>query len=118
MQETDDVKKLLQENAFEETSAKFNDAVMKRISASVIKQENPLLNAFILNLLKIVFLISAISIVAYFLLSNNKTHSILLFDLNNNVCKQLFSFLTVFWIMMLANTWWSNRKIKSGFTIG
>ena len=56
MQEDKDLKILLKEYAFEETSSAFNDAVMQRIEAAVsAKQSKPLLNDSILKFLIVIF---------------------------------------------------------------
>lgn len=104
MQEDKNLKKLLHEYAFEETSSTFNDAVMQRINTTISVQKKPLLNVFVLNLLKIVFLLCSILLVAYFIFSSfNKAPFLLAINFNDTVYRQLFSFLAVFWIVMLIN---------------
>ena len=113
MQEDKNLKKILQEYAFEETSSTFANSVMQQINIGTTKQIKPLLNPFILSLLKIVFSLSTITLIICFLfLRTHKFHPVLFFNLNNEIYQQLFSFLIVFWIMMLVNTWWNSRQKK------
>jgi len=111
MEQDKDLKILLKEYAFEETSSTFNNSVMQRIEAAVsAKQSKPLLNAFILKTLTATFIIVALTVIIclVYLPSNNLPFN-LSFALNNSIYNQLFSFIIVFWIMMLINIWWNKR---------
>ena len=110
MQEKD-LKILLQEYGFEETSPAFNNLVMQRIDTVLSKQTKPLLNGFILNLLKVVFFLIIISlIICCIFFPLNNLPSISFVDITSSVYKQIFSFVIVFWIMMFLNIWWNARK--------
>jgi O-antigen/teichoic acid export membrane protein len=114
MEEDKNLKKLLKEYAFEETSSSFDAAVIQKITAGLAKNQKPLMNVFILFLLKIIFLFSAISLIACLIfLPLPKMQFSFAFSLSSNVYRQLFSFLVIFWIVMLTNTWWNSRQGKS-----
>jgi hypothetical protein len=114
MEEDKNIKILLQEYGVEKTSSSFNNKVMQKINAAVItKQAKPLLNPFIVNLLKIIFslVIIALVICLVFLPLKNLpvTFSI---NINGNIYKQLFSFILTFWIGMFMNLWLNKRWSK------
>jgi hypothetical protein len=93
------IKNLLQQYGIEEPSSTFNNNVMQRINAEVFaKQSKPLLSAFILNILKVTFVIVVVAIVV-FVVSDPASFSINV----SNIYRQLFSFIIVFWIGMLMN---------------
>ena len=105
MQNDTTIKNLLKQYGVEETSSTFNIDVMQRINAAILaKQSKPLLSVFVLNLLKIIFLIVVVILVA-FVISNPAGISISL----NNIYRQIFSFIIVFWIGMLMNIWLNKR---------
>ncbi|HEY2727941.1 MAG TPA: hypothetical protein VGI61_12255 [Parafilimonas sp.] len=108
MQEKD-LKILLQEYGFEETSSAFNDVVMQQINI-LSKQTKPLLNTFVLKLLKIIFILVVISLVICAAFFPPNLPSISFVDISSNVYKQMFSFVIVFWVMMFINVWWNSRK--------
>ncbi|MEP6466611.1 MAG: hypothetical protein ABJB05_09905 [Parafilimonas sp.] len=113
MQEDKNIKLLLQEYGVEETSSSFNNDIMQRINAALAtKQSKPLLNNFIIRLLKIAFLIVAISVISLFCFVPNLNFS---FDIRNNIFNQLFTFIIVFWIGMLMNIClnkiWSKKTV-------
>jgi hypothetical protein len=111
MQEDENIKSLLQAYGIEETSSTFNNNVMQKITAASFKKETePLLNIFILKLLKIAFFIIAVLIVlcVCFIPSNNFRVEFAV-NLNSNIYGQLFSFIIVFWVMMLINLLWNKR---------
>ena len=105
MQNDSTIKNLLQQYGVEETSSTFNNDVMQRINAAILaKQSKPLLSAFVLNLLKIIFLLIVVILVA-FVISNPAGFSINV----SNIYRQIFSFIIVFWIGMLINIWLNKR---------
>ncbi len=108
------IKNLLQQYGIEETSSAFNDNVMQRINAEVFaKQSKPLLSAFVLNLLKIIFLLVVVVLVV-FVISDPASFSINV----SNIYRQLFSFIIVFWIGMLINAWLNKRWVsKNAFLL-
>ena len=108
-----ELKQVLKEYAFEETSSSFDAVIMQKITAAMSKKEKPLMNAFVLSVLKIVFLISGISLIGC-LIFLPLPHMQFSFTSNfsNNVYRQLFSFLIAFWVVLLFNTWWNSRQNK------
>ena len=111
MQEDKNIKKLLQQYGVEETSSTFNNNVMQQITAASYKQPlKPLLNAFILKLLKIIFILVAIALVIFILfIPFNNLPVPFSINISSDIYKQLFSFIAVFWIIMLVNFWWNKR---------
>jgi sulfur carrier protein ThiS len=112
MEEETTIKNLLQQYGIEETSSAFNNNVMQRINADVfVMQSKPLLNGMVLKLLKIIFLLVVLAIVAC-VAFNPPTFSV---KVNSNIYRQLFSFIIVFWITMLINIWlnkrWTSKKL-------
>ena len=118
MQEDKDLKILLKEYAFEETSSTFNDTVMQRIEAAVsAKPSKPLLNDSVLKFLIAIFIIALVSVITGLIyLPVNSLPFNLSFSLSSNSYSQLFSFIVVFWIMMFINIGW-NRKHSNFFKI-
>ena len=114
MEEDKNIKKLLQEYGVEETSSAFNNNVMQKINAAVFtKQANPLLNPFTVNLLKIIFSIVFIVLIACILfIPFNNLPEIFSINVSSNVYNQLFSFIIVFWIGMFLNLWLNKRWSK------
>lgn len=113
MEGNKNIKMLLLEYGIEETSSTFNNNIMQRINTSVFtKQSKPLLNAFTLNLLKIIFFLIIIMLVAsiMFLPFNNVPPAFSI-NVNSSIYKQLFSFIIVFWIGMLMNLWLNKKGI-------
>jgi len=114
MEEDKNLKKLLKEYAFEETSSSFDAVVMQKITTALAKNEKPLMNGFVLLLLKIIFLIGVISLfVCWIFLPESEFQFNFSLKFDNNVYRQLFSFFIIFWIVMLVNTWWNSRQEKS-----
>ena len=114
MEEDKNLRKLLKEYAFEETSSAFDALVMRKITAAVTKKGKPLMNAFVLILLKIIFLLSAISLIMCLIfLPLPQLQFGFSLNLSSNIFRQLFSFIVIFWIVMLFNTWWNSQQEKS-----
>jgi len=113
MQDDERIKMLLHEYGVEETSSTFNNNVMQRINIAFTKQTKPLLNAFILKLLKIVFSIVLIAIIICFVfIPINNFHTPLSINLSGEVYRQMFTFIIVFWVVMLMNMWLNKRWIS------
>src|SRR5215472_10668684 len=119
MEEDKKIKMLLQEYALGETSSTFNDDVMLKIKAAVLTQKTrPLLNTFILNLLKIIFCVVVVVIVGCTILFPINLPATFSININSNIYKQLFSFIIVFWAGMFMNLWWNKRwNSKNVFSI-
>ncbi|MEO8711033.1 MAG: hypothetical protein ABI405_02860 [Parafilimonas sp.] len=113
MQEDKNIKLLLQEYGVEETSSSFNNDIMQRVNAALVtKQSKPLLNNFIIRLLKLAFLIVAISVISIVCFVPNLNFY---FNIHNNIFNQLFTFIIVFWVGMLMNIClnkiWSKKTV-------
>jgi hypothetical protein len=112
MQEDKDLKMLLKEYAFEETSSAFNNAVMQQVAAVPARQSKPLLNGLILKILMSVFIVAFLSLIIcliYFPVNSLPFNISPAFS--SSFYSQLFSFITVFWIVMFINIGW-NKKLS------
>jgi|SRR6516164_9447720 hypothetical protein len=114
MQNDSTIKNLLQQYGIEETSSSFNNSAMQKINADVFaRQQRPLVNPFILSVLKIIFLIVVVALIAC-VVSDPAGFSISL----SNIYKQIFSFIFVFWIGMMMNIWLNKRwGSKNAFSL-
>ena len=118
MQEDKNLKNLLNEYAIQDTSSTFSSNVMEKITAaSFIHQSKPLLNNNILNLLKIVFLIVLIALIIYVVITPFKNITVPFnTDIDENIYKQLFSFIIAFWTTIIINLWVNKRwNIEKSF---
>ena len=112
MQEDKDLKILLKEYAFEETSSSFNNNVMQHINAAAsARQSKPLLNIFILKALIVIFMVVVIAVILCLIYLPLKSLPFnLSFTVSNNIYSQLFSFIIAFWIVMFINIGWNKRQ--------
>lgn len=117
MQEDKSLKMLLHEYAIEETSSTFNNNLMQKIiSASFTQQSKPLLNTFILNLLKIIFSLAIATVIICIIFMPFKNFpEIFSVNLSYNTYQQLFSFVIVFWIVMFINIWWNKKRMFKNY---
>jgi hypothetical protein len=114
MQEDKKLHSLLTRYAMKEPSARFDESVMQMITKSKITHATSFTGHSLQRLLIITFMITtAALLITAFFFQPQKLLAYISFSVPVNVYKQLFSFLAVFWIVMLINFWWNKKNAIS-----
>ena len=112
MQEDKKLHSLLTQYAMKEPSAEFDENVMQIVAKSKTSQATSFTERSLQRLLLIIFVITAAALlITAFFFQPQKLLAYISFSVPADVYKQLFSFLAVFWIVMLINFWWNKKEV-------